>query len=117
MSKFMFTAQYSSASWARLVKGSEDRTAQVRSLLETLGGSLDLIYWSAHDTAAHAIAELPDSVAAKAAVITAMKTGAFVSIEATELLTQEELSDSLVLTRSAQEFYEAPGKSAVEVRH
>jgi uncharacterized protein with GYD domain len=117
MTKYMFTAQYSSASWARLVKGSDDRAGAVRSLLESLGGSLDEIYWSARNCAAHAIADLPDVLSAEAVVITVMKTGAFTNIEATELLTQEELSDSLVLTRSAQEFYEAPGKSAVEVTY
>jgi uncharacterized protein with GYD domain len=117
MSKFMFTAQYSSASWARLVKGSDDRAAQVRSLMESLGGSLDQIYWSGHNSAVHVIAELPDALTAEAAVITVMKTGAFTSVKATQLLTQEEMSDTLVLTRSAQEFYEAPGKSAVEISY
>ena len=59
MGKYMFTAHYSSGSWARMVKSSDDRTAVMRSLVESLGGSLDQIYWTAHDGAAHAIADLP----------------------------------------------------------
>jgi uncharacterized protein with GYD domain len=110
----MFTAYYSSGSWARLVKGSDDRTAAVRSLLESLGGSLELIYWGAHSSAAHFIADLPDTLAAKAVVNTIVKTGAFTSVEATELLSQEQLSDTFLLSQSAEMFYEAPGASVLE---
>jgi uncharacterized protein with GYD domain len=115
MSKYLFTAQYSSASWARLVRSSDDRVAAVRSMLEALGGSLDHVYWGAHSSAAHVIADLPDAISAKAVLTTVMETGAFTNVEATELLGQEELRDSLVLARSAQEFFDAPGKAAVEV--
>jgi uncharacterized protein with GYD domain len=114
MGKYMFTAQYSSGSWARLVKAADDRIAQIRSLLESLGGSLDLMYWEADSCAAHVIADLPDAVAAKTFVNTVVKTGAFTGVEAHELLTQDQLSDSLTLTRSAQQFYEAPGKAAAD---
>jgi uncharacterized protein with GYD domain len=114
MGKYMFTARYSSGSWARMVKSSDDRTASMRSLVESLGGSLDLMYWTAHDGAAHTIAELPDTVSARTAANTAFKTGAFTSVKAQELLSQDQLSDTLTLTRSAQQFYEAPGQAAVE---
>lgn len=114
MPKYLFTVQYSSGSWARLVKGSDDRAAAVRSLMESLGGSLDQIYWGAQNCAAHAIAELPDGIAAKAAINTVLRTGAFANVEATELLSQEQLSDTLLLARSSEQFYEAPGMSAVE---
>jgi uncharacterized protein with GYD domain len=115
MGKYLFTAQYTSASWARLVKGSDDRVATLRSLIESLGGSLELVYWGAQSSAAHVIADLPDAVCAKAVLTTIVETGAFTNVEATELLDQEQLRDSLVLTRAAEEFYEAPGKSAVEI--
>jgi uncharacterized protein with GYD domain len=114
MGKYLFTAYYSSGSWARLVKGSDDRTAAVTSLLESLGGSLDQIYWDAHSCAAHFIGELPDSLAAKAVVNTIVKTGAFTNVEATELLNQEQLTDTMLLTRTAQEFYNAPGTPVLE---
>jgi uncharacterized protein with GYD domain len=114
MHKYMFTAYYSSGSWARMVKGADDRTAAVTSLLESLGGSLDLIYWGAHSSAAHFIGQLPDSLAAKAVVNTIVKTGAFTNVEATELLSQEQLSDTMLLARAAQEFYDAPGSQVLE---
>ncbi len=114
MRKYVFTAKYSSGSWARLVKSSDDRVAALRSLLESLGGSLDQLYFAAESGTAHAVADLPDELAAKAVVNTTLKTGAFVSVDAEELLTQEQLRDTLVLTRSAQEFYEAPGNQAID---
>jgi uncharacterized protein with GYD domain len=117
MGKYLLTGHYSSGSWARLVKGSDDRTAAVRSLVESLGGSLDLLYWAAHSCAVHAIAEIPDAVAAKAFVTATTKTGAFTSVEAEELLSQDQLRDALMLARSAENFYEAPGKSAIEPTH
>jgi uncharacterized protein with GYD domain len=116
MSKYLFTAHYTSGSWARLVKTADDRTAQVRSLLEVLGGSLDLMYWDAYSRASYAVVGLPDAVAAKTFVNTILKTGAFTTVKAHELLTEEQLNDSLTLTRSAQQFYEAPGRAAVEPR-
>jgi uncharacterized protein with GYD domain len=117
MGKYMFTAEYTSASWARLVKGSDDRVTAVRSLLESLGGSLDQLYWGAHSGAVHVIAELPDAVCAKAVITAVFETGAFSGVEATELLDQDQLRDALVLTRAAQSFYDAPGKSAVEASY
>jgi uncharacterized protein with GYD domain len=114
MGKYLFTAHYSSGSWARMVSCPDDRVASVRSLMESLGGSLEQIYWTARDGAAHVIAELPDLVAARTVVNTGLKTGAFTGVKVEELLSQDQLSDTLTLARSAQEFYEAPGKAAVE---
>lgn len=114
MGKYMFTARYSPGSWARMVMSSDDRTASMRSLIESLGGSLDQMYWTAHDGAAHTIADLPDPVAARTVANTVLKTGAFTSVKTQELLSQDQLTDSLALTRSAQQFYEAPGLAAVE---
>jgi uncharacterized protein with GYD domain len=114
MGKYMFTGHYSSGSWARMVKSPDDRSAALRSLMESLGGSFDQVYWTANDGAAHIIAELPDVLAARTAANTFVKTGAFASVQAQELLSQDQLSDTLALTRSAQEFYDAPGQAAVE---
>lgn len=114
MGKYLFTAHYSTGSWARMVKSPDDRTAATRSLMESLRGSLDQMYWTAHDGVAHTIAELPDLVSARTVVNTALKTGVFTSVKVQELLTQDQLSDTLTLTRSAEQFYEAPGKAAVE---
>lgn len=117
MGKYLLTGRYSSGSWARLVNSSDDRTAAVRSLIESLGGSLDLMYWTANDVTVHAIAEFPDAVSAKAFVTTTFKSGAFTNVEARELLTQDQLRDTLMLARSADEFYQVPGIASVEASY
>jgi uncharacterized protein with GYD domain len=96
-----------------MVSSPDDRTTSMRSLVESLGGSLDQVFWTANNGAAHVIAELPDVVAARTVVNTVVKTGAFTNVKVQELLSQDQLTDTLALTRSAQEFYEAPGKAAV----
>jgi uncharacterized protein with GYD domain len=111
----MFTGHYSNASWARLVKASDDRVSAFDTLLRSLGGSLDVMYWSVRNGAVRAIAELPDAMAAKAVVTAIVRTCAFTSVEVDELLSQDQLRDTLVLARSAEAFYEAPGKSAVDL--
>ena len=58
-----------------------------------------------------AIADFPDSVAASAVQTAIIKTGAFKSVDTHELLTQQQLSERLVLARDATEVYEAPGQS------
>ena len=113
MIKYMFTGHYSNASWARLVKASDDRANAFDTLLRSLGGSLDVIYWTVRNGSVRAIAELPDAMAAKAAVTATVKTGAFTSVDVEELLSQDQLRDTLMLARSAEAFYEAPGNSAV----
>jgi hypothetical protein len=39
MLKFMVTFNYSSASWARMLAVTDDRSSAVAALVETLGGS------------------------------------------------------------------------------
>jgi len=114
MSRFMIKFTYSSASWARMLKVTDDRTRAGRVLMESLGGSLERIDWDVQNCAAYAVAELPDSVTAAAVLTATAKTGAFVAVEAHELLTQEQMHHVLVLARDAAQVYEPPGSAAVE---
>jgi uncharacterized protein with GYD domain len=117
MSKYMFTGHYTAGSWARLVKSHDDRNLKARTLAEALGGSVDSVYWNGHPGAAYVIADLPDAVSATAVRTTLMRTGAFTNVEAVELLTQDQLSDSLALSRAGQEIFDAPGVTAEESAH
>lgn len=116
MSRFMIKSTYSSASWARMLKVADDRTRAVRVLVESLGGSLERIDWDVENCAAYAVAELPDSVTAAAVLTATARTGAFIGVEAHELLTQEQMRDVLMLARDAAQVYEPPGSAAIESR-
>jgi uncharacterized protein with GYD domain len=114
MCRFLIQAKYSSGAWARMLKVADDRTKAARILYESLGGSLESMYWDVEHGLAVAVVELPDSVSA-AAVITALsRTGSFTAVEVHELLTQEQLHDALMLARSVRDVYSPPGSAAID---
>ena len=110
MLKFVMVFTYSSASWARMLKVTEDRAAAVKALIEHFGGSLESIYWEVETASAHVIADLPDSVSAAAVITAATKTGAFKAVETHQLLTQKQLLDMLALAKDTAEVFEVPGE-------
>jgi uncharacterized protein with GYD domain len=83
-----------------------------RHTTESLGGSLECIYWGRGTRDGYAIADLPDSVTAGALKATLTRTGAFKSVETHELLTQQQLRETLDLARGAKQVYEVPGEQA-----
>jgi len=114
MNRFLIQAKYSSGAWARMLKVADDRTTAARKLYESLGGSLEWMYWDVENCIAFVVAELPDSVSA-AAVITALsRTGSFTTVEVHELLTQEQIHDALMLARSVRDVYSPPGSAAID---
>ena len=112
MSKFAIVVRYSSGSWARMLQTVDDRTAAARSLIESLSGSLEHVYWAADMRDAFAIAELPDSTVGAAIAAAMTKTGAFTSVEVRELLTQDQLTDVRQLAATASTFFVVPGVAA-----
>jgi uncharacterized protein with GYD domain len=114
MLKFMIKFDYTSASWARLLTVTDDRTSAVAALVESLGGKMECMYWEVEDGAAHVICDLPDSLTAAAAITAAAKTGAFKDIDVVQLLTQDQLRQVVELAKSSASVYQAPGAAAVE---
>jgi len=115
MSKFLIRFSYSHGSWARMMKVTDDRTTAVRTLVESLSGSLDAMYWDMQDCASFVLAELPDVVSAVAVMTAATKTGAFIGAEAHELLTEDQMHSALTLAKYAANFYDPPGSAAIEL--
>jgi uncharacterized protein with GYD domain len=114
MLKFMVSFNYSSASWARMLAVTDDRSAAVAALLDCLGGKLESMYWEVEDAAAHVICELPDSLSAAAAITAATKTGGFKDVRVRELLTQDQLRSVVALAKTTEGSYHPPGAAAVD---
>jgi uncharacterized protein with GYD domain len=114
MLKFMVTFNYSSASWARMLAVTDDRTSAVSALVETLGGKLESMYWEVEDAAAHVICDLPDALSAAAAITAATKTGGFKDVRVRELLTQDQLRSVVTLAKTTEGIYHPPGAAAIE---
>jgi uncharacterized protein with GYD domain len=114
MLKYVVKLVYSSASWARMVKIPDDRASAEAELVEYLGGSLESIYWEVENTSAHAIADLPDSVTAAAVITACTKTGAFKDVQVHEVLTRDQLRETIALAKSSEGIYRPPGQTAIE---
>jgi len=110
MAKYALFFTYTSEAWARMIKSPGDRTAAVRQLLDSVGGSLESAYWmfGAHDGIV--IADIPDAARAAAISVAVGSTGAFKHVETHELLTQEQLGEVLSLARDATQAYQPPGQ-------
>jgi uncharacterized protein with GYD domain len=112
MPKYLAVGTYSAGTWARLMRSMDDRIETARKFAESLGGSLDCIYWEIGTRRAYAIVDEPDSVTVAAAATTMMQTGAFKSVDFHELLTQEQLSDALTVAKDVSQVYQVPGHTA-----
>lgn len=110
MAKYALFFTYTSDAWARMIKSPGDRTAAVRQLLDSVGGSLESAYWmfGAHDGIV--IADIPDSARAAAISVAVGSTGAFKHLETHELISQEQLGQVLSLARDAIQVYQPPGQ-------
>jgi uncharacterized protein with GYD domain len=110
MAKYAIFFTYSSEAWARMINNPGDRTAAVRQLTDSVGGSLESAYWmfGAHDGIV--IVDVPDSVRAAAVSVAVGSTGSFKHLETHELLTQDELGQVLSQARNAAQAYQPPGQ-------
>lgn len=110
MAKYAFFFSYTSDAWARMISTPGDRTAAVRQVLDSVGGSLECIYWMAGSFDGMAIADLPDTVSAAAVSMAVASTGSFARNQTHELLSQEELGHALQQAKTVVQAFEAPGR-------
>jgi uncharacterized protein with GYD domain len=110
MPKYVSFFTYSSEAWGRMISAPGDRTAALRQVLDSVGGSLDAMYWMFGDYDGMVIIDVPDSVSAAAVSIAAGSSGAFKHLETHELFTQEQLGETLARARNTTELYQPPGQ-------
>ena len=110
MAKYAVFFTYSSDAWARMINTPGDRTAAVRQLADSVGGSLESAYWmfGAHDGIV--IVDVPDSVRAAAVSVAVGSTGSFKHLETHEVFTQDQLGQVLSHAKNAAQVYQAPGQ-------
>jgi uncharacterized protein with GYD domain len=110
MAKYVTLFTYTSEAWARMVQNPGDRIAPVRRLAESLGGSVECVYWMLGGYDGIVILDVPDSISAAALSITVGSTGALKSLQTHELLTQEQLGQALSQSKDAAQAYRPPGQ-------
>ncbi len=110
MSKYAFFFSYTSETWARMMSAPGDRTAAVRRVLGSVGGSLETIYWMFGPFDGIAICEVPDSVSAAAVSIAVTSSGSFSRNETRELLSQEQIGQALQRASATAQAFQPPGQ-------
>ena|SRR5688572_11859993 len=91
MTRYLFQGSYSREGAQGLLReGGTRRRAAVESLVQSLGGSLECFYYAFGDSDLFMIVELPDNVAAAAASLIVVASGAG-QWRTTVLLTAEEM--------------------------
>ena len=91
MPKYLVHGSYVGDGIAGLMKdGGTGRRDAVRKLVESVGGSLECIYYAFGDSDVYVIADLPDNETAAAISLITNGSGA-VSVRTTVLLTPEQM--------------------------
>ena len=113
MSKYIIFFTYTSESWDRLIKNPEfDRAAAMRQLADSMGGTLESIYWMSGPYDGFDIIDVPDSVSAAAlsVTLTNVSSGAFKHVETHELLSEQQMGQALGKGRDSTQVFRAPGQ-------
>jgi uncharacterized protein with GYD domain len=110
MAKFAFFFSYTSDAWARMINNPGDRTAAIRQLVNSLGGTLESAYWMLGPHDGIVVADLPDSARAAALSVVVGSTGSFKHLETHELLTQQDFAQIMSHAKDAGGTYQRPGQ-------
>jgi uncharacterized protein with GYD domain len=103
--KYLFRANYvGDGVKGLLAEGGSKRRDASRAAIESVGGSLDCMYYAFGDTDLFGIAEFPDEASATALSLIINSSGT-VSINLTPLMSPEEVDAAVAKTPS----YRAPG--------
>ena len=91
MAKYLFQGNYVGDGLKGLLKeGGSARRAAMEKLIQSLGGTMECVYWGHGEYGWFCIADMPDKVSATSLVLTINASG-FGDISAVGLLTAEEM--------------------------
>jgi len=106
MAKYLYQASYT-AEGARglLTDGASSRREAIKKMTESLGGTMEALYYAFGEDDVYLIVDFPDHVTAAAASLTVAASGA-VNIKTTVLLTPQEIDAAAKKTVT----YRPPGR-------
>ncbi len=105
MSKYLIRANYVGAGIKGLMsEGGSKRRDAAKAAVESVGGSLDCMYYAFGDTDVYAICDLPDQASATAVSLLINSSGA-VTLNLVPLMTPEDVDTAVAKAPK----YRAPG--------
>ena len=107
MPHFLINASYTTQGISGLVKSPEDRSAVLRTLVESAGGRIESMYYAFGDSDVIVILEMPDNVTMAALSMVVGASGAVTNLKTTVLI---PISEGVEAARKAAGIsYRPPG--------
>jgi uncharacterized protein with GYD domain len=112
MAKYALFFSYTPESWAAMISSPGDRAAAARAGVESVGGTLESMYFMFGERDGLVIIDVPDAEAAAAVAIAiaVTSTGAFRSMQTVPLIAPHELPGVLEKAGQALGAYTPPGQ-------
>ncbi|GAA1284926.1 hypothetical protein GCM10009609_57650 [Pseudonocardia aurantiaca] len=109
MAKFALFFNYKPETWDAMVKKPGDRTAAVRDLASSVGGSLESLYYMLGDRDGMVVMDVPDVSSAAALSLAVSSSGAFSHVETRQLIDPDDMPSTLEMAARARDSYRTPG--------
>lgn len=113
MAHYLLQVAYTAEAWAAMTKNPQARTKAIESVVQRLGGRVEIAYLSFGDYDTVAVFDMPTNVDMAALSIAAAAGGGIKSVKTTPLMTVEEGIDAM--KKAAQSGYVPPQASAAGV--
>lgn len=94
---------------AKFIDNPSDRTAAVKAMTESVGGSVEAYYWMLGKHDGMVIVDVPDSQTAAAISLAVASSGAITGLETHELFEAADLPALAEKARGVQGTYTPPG--------
>ena len=108
MPRYMIQATTTPQLEAPLLQNPEDRTEAIRTIFESVGGSLEQYYLSLTENILFLIADVPDQATLSALTLAFFAGGPWVSFRTTPIITASEAVD--LFKKAASVAYQPPGR-------
>jgi uncharacterized protein with GYD domain len=108
MGKYITFFSYSSQAVRGMIDHPSDRSAAVKALVESLGGTVESFYWmtGAHD--GFVITDVPDGVSGVALSAAVDSTGAATDLESHEIFDHDQQAEIVEKAKTALQAYTPP---------
>ena len=111
MPKYLALFSYEAEAKAAMIESPADREPAVRAVLDSVGATLEVMYWMFGKHDGIAIVDAPDSLTMAAVSAAVSSTGA-ISSETHELFSAADAHRILDTARTARDHFAQPGRSA-----
>ena len=109
MPKYAFLGGYTAEAWKGLIQNPESRRLAIQKAAESVGGSVDTIYWSFGDDDFLVIVDAPDDASAAAIGVGVASSGRLRNTRTIKLITSDEFVDLLGKAQKVTGAYVPPG--------